>query len=429
MATTGSLYSTPWNSREAFLTRLGTSLGTDYNLYTAPKASRGTAGDFTLTDLTPYTYQTEEYGGDNGMYMADNTGYKSAKLDELFGAGNWTYNNGQFRTNTMADPTSSTAHPGSWVGSLDAATGKLSGLQWINTDKSDGFLGNIANSIGDSLTDYGWAVPLAGAALAPAAAGATAAGAAAPISASPITSLGPAATLSDVAAFTGATGASTSSLAAPAAGLGTATAGGALAGGSTVAPAVTAGSVLPAAAGGAASQIAGQAAGQAANAAQNNNSTDGWLAAILNAISQNKQGNLQQEWADRLYNDRKQFLNRLAESYTNPAGVLQGDEYQSIAGTVLDQLQRKDAARGRLATDVQRQKLMQDHAWEWLGKYRSGLATAAGLQGTSGLPELDKSGLANEYGTLNSILSQMSRGQANGSFDINKIIDTIGDWF
>lgn len=160
-----------------------------------------------------------------------------------------------------------------------------------------------------------------------------------------------------------------------------------------------------------------------------NNNTDGWLAAILNAISQNKQGNVQQEWADKLYQDRKQFLDRLAASYTNPAGVLQGDEYQAIAGTVLDQLQRKDAARGRLATDVQRQKLMQDHAWEWLGKYRSGLASAAGLQGTSGLPELDKSGTANEWGTLNALLSQMSRGQTNGSFDINNIIDTIGDWF
>lgn len=159
---------------------------------------------------------------------------------------------------------------------------------------------------------------------------------------------------------------------------------------------------------------------------------DGWLPSVLNAFSQNQQGNIQRDWAERLYQDRAQFLQRLARTYTNPEEFLSGPEYQALSKTTLDKLQRQDAAKGRLATDVQRQKLMQDYAFEYLNKYRSGLAGAAGLTQTTGIPELDKSGAANIWGTLNAPLAQIARGVTNDSFDIGRVVDRIfnlGSWF
>ncbi len=158
-----SLLASPWTSRESFLNQLGAGLGGQYNLYTAPKASRGYAGDFTIGDLTPYTYQRMGDGGDNGSYMADATGYKSASLDRLFGQGGWEIVSGgqsdgyntpamMLRTRTMADPTSSTGHPGSWNGTIDPATGRLTGLQWINDDLSSGVIGNTFDKIGEAVT-------------------------------------------------------------------------------------------------------------------------------------------------------------------------------------------------------------------------------------------------------------------------------------
>ena len=160
---TGDLLANPWASRQAFLDQFGAALGTPYTTYTAPKASRGAAGDFTIGDLTPYTYQTQVFGGDNGMMDSTATGYRSALLDQLFGQGGWSITPGgqsdgyntpaaSFRTRTMADPTSATGHPGSWVGSIDPSTGQLTGLQWINEDKSSGFLGNTWDKIGATLT-------------------------------------------------------------------------------------------------------------------------------------------------------------------------------------------------------------------------------------------------------------------------------------
>ncbi len=252
-----SLLASPWTSRESFLNQLGAGLGGQYNLYTAPKASRGYAGDFTISDLTPYQYTAQEFAGDNGMMDVERTGYKSALLDQLFGQGGWEIVSGgqsdgyntpalMLRTRTMADPTSSTGHPGSWNGTVDPATGKLTGLQWINDDLSSGVIGNTFDKIGAAVTSpvggplavlaapyvfgsaFGagaagsggaTAADIAAAAGQPelgmvgqtgltaggaggAAAGASgiSLGAGAPISASPISSLGPAATWSDIGA-------------------------------------------------------------------------------------------------------------------------------------------------------------------------------------------------------------------------------------
>lgn len=207
-----TLFDAPWASRQAFLDQLGAGLGGDYNTYTAPKASRGAAGDFTIGDLTPYTYQTQVSGGDNGMQTADITGYKSATLDKMFGEGGWSYDpqSGMFRTNVMPDPTSATKHPGAWTGSLDPATGKLTGLQWINEDKSRGLIGNTFDKIGAAVTS-----PIGGplaVLAAPFALGAAFGGAGAPAAAAPIMESTPS-WVAPGAMSTGTTGAATDLLA------------------------------------------------------------------------------------------------------------------------------------------------------------------------------------------------------------------------
>lgn len=197
---------------------------------------------------------------------------------------------------------------------------------------------------------------------------------AAPISSSAITSLGPAATRADVAAFTGARGLSS------------------LASG------------------------AKDVLGHPSN-----------LAALINAYSQNRQGRAQEDWASRLYDDRKQFLDRLAQTYEDPSVYLGGEEYNRMADIELDRLMRRDAAQGRLATDVERQKLMQDYALSNLENYRKGLSGAAGLTGVSGIPELGVSGLANQYGTANAILSQMSRANGGQGFNVVDFLSNVFD--
>lgn len=203
---------TPWASRQEFMDRLGAGLGGDYKTYTAAKRSRGVAGDFTIGDLTPYTYQRMEDNGDNGSYMADATGYKSASLDQLFGQGGWSYDpqSGMFRTRTMADPTSATRHPGSWNGTIDPATGRLTGLQWINEDLSRGLIGNTFDKIGAAVTS-----PIGGplaVLAAPFAFGAAFGGAGAPAAAAPIVESTPS-WVAPGAMSTGTTGAATDLLA------------------------------------------------------------------------------------------------------------------------------------------------------------------------------------------------------------------------
>jgi len=157
----------------------------------------------------------------------------------------------------------------------------------------------------------------------------------------------------------------------------------------------------------------------------------GFIASLINAYSQNRQGSAQEDWADRLYQDRSQFLEPLVRTYSNPEEYLSGPEYTAAAGITLDQLERKDAARGRLATDVERQKLMQDYALQSLGNYRSGLATAAGLSPTQGLADLFVTGQANKYGTFNAPISELARIlEGNNSFDFDDLLDDIiGGWF
>ena len=450
---TQSLFTSPWTTRQEFFDRLGAGLGGDYKTYTAAKRSRGVAGDFTIGDLTPYQYDAQEFAGDNGMMEVQRTGYKSALLDQLFGQGGWEIVSGgqsdgyntpamMLRTRTMADPTSSTGHPGSWNGTIDPATGRLSGLQWINDDLSSGVIGNTFDKIGDALTNYGWAIPLAfagaGAAglLGGSAGAGGAVGAGAIEGAVGLPELG-------LATQTGLGGSMTLPTAglgglmegvAPALPSGTGlglTGGSGITGGTlTSSPLLTGGGLAPGLE--ALASAGGSSLGWLGDLAKTALGKDGWLPSVLNAFSQNQQGNIQRDWAERLYQDRAQFLQRLARTYTNPEEFLSGPEYQALSRTTLDQLQRQDAAKGRLATDVQRQKLMQDYAFEYLNKYRSGLAGAAGLTQTTGIPELDKSGAANIWGTLNAPLSQIARGVTNDSFDIGGVVDRIfnlGSWF
>lgn len=67
------------------------------------------------------------------------------------------------------------------------------------------------------------------------------------------------------------------------------------------------------------------------------------------------------------------YLNLLQQSYSDPNSVLQGQEYQGIARSASDTLQRTDAAGGRLANDFGRQAELQNLASNWLTNYRQGL--------------------------------------------------------
>lgn len=449
-----TLFDTPWASRQEFMDRLGAGLGGDYKTYTAAKRSRGVAGDFTIGDLTPYQYAAQEFAGDNGMMEVQRTGYKSALLDQLFGQGGWEIVSGgqsdgyntpamMLRTRTMADPTSSTGHPGSWNGTIDPATGKLTGLQWINDDLSSGVIGNTFDKIGAAVTSpiggplavlgaatmgAGWLAGLTGG-------GAEAAGAyVSPEIAGMAAQTIPAAGTSSTGLFGGLGGLMDGIAPALPSGTGLGLTGGAgtgISGGAlTGSPLLTGGGLASGLEG--LATVGGSSFGWLGDLAKSALGKDGWLPSVLNAFSQNQQGNIQRDWAERLYQDRAQFLQRLARTYTNPEEFLSGPEYQALSRTTLDQLQRQDAAKGRLANDVQRQKLMQDYAFEYLNKYRSGLAGAAGLTQTTGIPELDKSGAANIWGTLNAPLSQIARGVTNDSFDIGGVVDRIfnlGSWF
>lgn len=445
-----SLFTSPWATRQEFFDRLGTALGTPIQTYSAGK--RGVQGDFSINDLQmisaatgdPYAYTDPSMG----QYVPSQ--YRSQTLEQLFpgysiSGGEPVFGGGEgglsgfapftFNSAVMPDPAQTNRHAGRWSGTLDPQTGKISGLQWINESTTGGFLPDL-------LTDYGWAIPLAfaGAGAAGMLGGAPGAGlsAGAIEGAVGLPELG-------LATQTGLGG----SMTLPTAGLGglmegvapalpsgtglglTGGAGTGISGGAlTGSPLLTGGGLASGLEG--LATVGGSSFGWLGDLAKSALGKDGWLPSVLNAFSQNQQGNIQRDWAERLYQDRAQFLQRLARTYTNPEEFLSGPEYQALSRTTLDQLQRQDAAKGRLAGDAQRQKLMQDYAFEYLNKYRTGLASAAGLTQTTGIPELDKSGAANIWGTLNAPLSQIARGVTNDSFDIGGVVDRIfnlGSWF
>lgn len=384
MATLADLYSARPASRDDFQSQLQAALA-------------GLSGDVKATE--------GEWGwqgsGEAFEYGQAPTTYSSENLNKFFGGNvnlNPVYDDAKtltgytFQSPYSADPYQTNNHTGSWGGMFNT-DGSVGDMKWINDDTHGNFLNNYGPAIFAAIAGAG----LAGMGGAGAGAAELGAAGAAPISASPITSLGAGASLSDIAAFTGATGATTSSLAAPLAGAGTASAAGAsgLSGLTQGAGAAAGGSLLN----GTLSKLT--------------NDPVKTIASLLNGLSQNRQGNNQEEWANRLYGDRAAFLERLKQSYEDPNSYLKGPEYQASAGIALDQLQRKDAARGRLATDVQRQKLMQDHALASLDNYRKTLGASAGLTNTTGLAELSTTGLANQYGMGNALLNQLTSASAN----------------
>jgi len=282
--------------------------------------------------------------------------------------------------------------------------GSLKDVTWQNYEMSKGFLGDNMSWLGPLLVGGAAGLgALVGGGAGGAAGGAAAASGAAPISASTpswISGVGSTAgmTASEIAAATSSLGS----------GMGI---------GATGSAAITPLGAIPSAV---VKPLVGGAASAGGGVLQNLLSGGGKLlnklgdssnlAALYNAYTQRQQGGDMQDWAERLYGDRKQFLDRLAQSYEDPSSYLEGPEYQRMADIELDRLMRKDAARGRLGTDVERQKLMQDYALSHLKDYRSGLAGAAGLTGTDGVAELDIAGGANKRGFLNALFSQAARG-------------------
>jgi hypothetical protein len=159
-------------------------------------------------------------------------------------------------------------------------------------------------------------------------------------------------------------------------------------------------------------------------------SSGGWLAALANMYSQNRQGDYQSDMSNRLMGDRQWFLDRLQQTYTNPRSYLESPEYQAAADITLNRLMRQDAAKGRLAADPGRQLLLEQHALANLDKYRGGLSRDFGLTNQPiSYAQLGLSGLANQMGMFNAPLAQMGRGQANNTFDLGSVIGDVGDWF
>lgn len=348
----------------------------------------------------------------------------------LFGQQGYT-----FSGPTMYDPYQSNRHVGRWTGDI-GTDGKPMNLRWENDSTHTSFM----DRIGEAMPYILGAVALGGAAGYGPLAGGGAPGAG--LSAGAIEGAVGLPELG-LATQTGLGGSMTLPTAglgglmegvAPALPSGTGlglTGGSGITGGTlTSSPLLTGGGLAPGLE--ALASAGGSSLGWLGDLAKTALGKDGWLPSVLNAFSQNQQGNIQRDWAERLYQDRAQFLQRLARTYTNPEEFLSGPEYQALSKTTLDKLQRQDAAKGRLATDVQRQKLMQDYAFEYLNKYRTGLASAAGLTQTTGIPELDKSGAANIWGTLNAPLAQIARGVTNDSFDVGSVVDRVfnlGSWF
>lgn len=150
------------------------------------------------------------------------------------------------------------------------------------------------------------------------------------------------------------------------------------------------------------------------------------LASLLNAYSQNRQGDYQSDLAERLMRERQGFVDQLRQSYDDPGSFLNSADYQAIQGTTLNRLMRQDAAGGRLANDAGRQKLLQDHAFGALENYRAGLRQAAGLGGSPlDIGRTGLSGLSNELGTLNAPLSVMGRS----GYGLGDIIGGIANQF
>jgi hypothetical protein len=82
------------------------------------------------------------------------------------------------------------------------------------------------------------------------------------------------------------------------------------------------------------------------------------------------------DYFSRMEQERAPYQQKLTESYTNPNAYLTSPEYQALAAVRGNQLNRGAAKAGRLANDVDREVLMQQHAQKALGDYRSGLTNA-----------------------------------------------------
>ena len=99
---------------------------------------------------------------------------------------------------------------------------------------------------------------------------------------------------------------------------------------------------------------------------------------LLTGLYQSNRNRQTQEEQMRLFAPYNQagrdYLGRLNESYDNPESYLGGAEYQAIQNTVHNQLQRKDAAGGKLANAFPRQAALQELAMTNLGQYRQGLS-------------------------------------------------------
>jgi hypothetical protein len=83
--------------------------------------------------------------------------------------------------------------------------------------------------------------------------------------------------------------------------------------------------------------------------------------------------------ADPFGPQRAKYQELLRQSYDDPAGLFNSPEYQGMANLFTEQINRRDAAKGRTEAGVlPRTMELQDNFMKWLGNYREGLQKAAG---------------------------------------------------
>lgn len=132
-----------------------------------------------------------------------------------------------------------------------------------------------------------------------------------------------------------------------------------------------------------------------------------WLGAGMQTLQTLDQSRAMRNFANQQNVNRQGFIDALRNTYTNPESFLSGPEYQAASRIALDALQRQDAAGGRLGNDVNRQRLMQDHAFAALQNYRTGLTNA--FSGTPAALGDQSAGIGAQYNLLNSLLYENNR--------------------
>lgn len=150
----------------------------------------------------------------------------------------------------------------------------------------------------------------------------------------------------------------------------------------------------------------------------------GWgnvLSTLAGMYSQNK---AQGQYGD-LLNQAAPYRQALADSYANPEGWLTGAEGQALADVVSNKVGRSDAAGGRNANSIGREKELQDAMMLGLNNYRQGLqGSISSIYGGLG-PQSNLVGNIQGSSPLNNLFYNNSLWDAFGNY----LGNNAGGWY